>query len=129
MLYSTYFSVQPRTKGVRQDVGLAEKLASLLSLNPDDVRALLSYHSIQLPQIQNRTCGIESLFYRTMDGSCNNLKNPCWGKTDEPYQRWLPPSYANGNIALFLEDSKLLTLGNEFSLSKGIRISRLIYHI
>lgn len=34
--------------------------------------------------------------YRTMDGSCNNLQSPLWGKTNTQYARIMPPSYSDG---------------------------------
>ncbi|CAH0394955.1 unnamed protein product [Bemisia tabaci] len=34
--------------------------------------------------------------YRTIDGSCNNLKNPLWGTPNTQYARLLPSKYADG---------------------------------
>ncbi|KAL1428690.1 hypothetical protein MTO96_003035 [Rhipicephalus appendiculatus] len=34
--------------------------------------------------------------YRTHDGSCNNLRYPCWGRAGESYGRLLKPDYGNG---------------------------------
>ncbi|CAF0973676.1 unnamed protein product [Brachionus calyciflorus] len=34
--------------------------------------------------------------YRTFDGSCNNLNNGWWGKTETPYKRLLPSEYDDG---------------------------------
>lgn len=33
--------------------------------------------------------------YRTFDGSCNNEKNPWWGKSGSPFKRWTPPDYSD----------------------------------
>lgn len=34
--------------------------------------------------------------YRSIDGSCNNLKYPKWGSALSPFYRLLPPMYENG---------------------------------
>ena len=34
--------------------------------------------------------------YRTIDGSCNNLEHPIWGRSVSLFSRILPPSYSDG---------------------------------
>jgi len=41
-----------------------------------------------------------SLRYRSFDGTCNNLKEPNFGRTGTPYQRILLPEYAQGSLDL-----------------------------
>lgn len=51
--------------------------------------------------------------YRSMDGSCNNLKSPTWGMANTRYARILPPAYADGlNMP-----TKSIT-GNDLPLSR-----------
>lgn len=34
--------------------------------------------------------------YRTINGTCNNLRNPTWGVTTNTYRRILPSKYGDG---------------------------------
>ncbi|XP_062971898.1 thyroid peroxidase-like [Elgaria multicarinata webbii] len=34
--------------------------------------------------------------YRSIDGTCNNRKNPLWGAANTAYTRWLPADYEDG---------------------------------
>jgi len=34
--------------------------------------------------------------YRQIDGHCNNVQTPEWGANYSPFQRALPPDYADG---------------------------------
>ncbi|XP_023931566.1 peroxidasin-like, partial [Lingula anatina] len=38
--------------------------------------------------------------YRTINGSCNNLRNPGWGQSFKPMRRLLPANYGDGVSAL-----------------------------
>lgn len=44
--------------------------------------------------INAREC--DRSLYRTIDGTCNNVKNALWGSTYSPLQRAVPPDYADG---------------------------------
>ena len=56
---------------------------------------------------------IESAFcfphkYRTINGECNNVKNPTWGITGAAYLRILEPTYQDGEwSAVSLSGSNL----------------------
>ncbi|XP_021358723.1 thyroid peroxidase-like isoform X2 [Mizuhopecten yessoensis] len=41
------------------------------------------------------TCPSSETQYRTADGTCNNLANPCWGKSSSPQARLLPSKYGD----------------------------------
>ena len=59
----------------------------------------------QQPAAVNKTCWLASTdikcdpnsAYRTIDGSCNNLKHPTWGQSIRPMARLLSPLYEPGN--------------------------------
>ena len=47
----------------------------------------------------NKTIRCDTAFpYRTLDGSCNNLRNLWWGQAETPYKRLLEPDYADSII-------------------------------
>lgn len=40
--------------------------------------------------------------FRTMDGSCNNIRRSFWGKSRSQFQRAILPVYSDGNNAVLL---------------------------
>ncbi|XP_054709269.1 peroxidasin homolog pxn-1-like [Uloborus diversus] len=84
----------PRSAVVELNVN--QRLNVLQSLQPRDIEGFLSQQAVVIPPQQKLTCHQGTQYYRTFDGSCNNFYNPCWGKTEQPYRRWLQPAYANG---------------------------------
>jgi hypothetical protein len=48
--------------------------------------------------------------HRRFDGSCNNLQNPWWGKSEIPYKRYLPAEYSDGfqQPRMFAKSKKFL---------------------
>ena len=56
---------------------------------------------IQETMLSDMCPDIESAFcfphkYRTINGECNNVKNPTWGITGAAYLRILEPTYQDG---------------------------------
>uniref|UniRef100_T1J5V8 Peroxidase n=1 Tax=Strigamia maritima TaxID=126957 RepID=T1J5V8_STRMM len=51
--------------------------------------------SVLSRHVRQATCNQADRF-RTVDGSCNNLKNTLWGKSRTPYNRFLPAHYRDG---------------------------------
>lgn len=49
-------------------------------------------------------CGEKENYYRTIDGSCNNLWNPTWGQAKTTLQRILPPQYDDGACDVYLQN-------------------------
>ena len=49
----------------------------------------------------------DDIYYRSFDGSCNNLKYPLWGKANTAYSRLLIPDYADG---IYIYNDKLFKL-------------------
>lgn len=65
-----------------------------------NIRSIENLKNTQIPSqfcpfIQQKECDTNDL-YRSIDGSCNNLKLPLLGKSNTPYKRYLKPAYDDG---------------------------------
>ncbi|OTF77866.1 hypothetical protein BLA29_005922, partial [Euroglyphus maynei] len=79
---------------------LTRALGENLNLTPKQLRdglSSISMHGTPYEQYCLKTPECDEHYpYRTMDGSCNNLHNPLWGKSLTQYNRLLPPEYSDG---------------------------------
>lgn len=73
---------------------LSTKFTPLQARDPQ--AALKNFKAPQkfCPFKQQTTCNF-NFPYRTLDGSCNNMKNPWWGKSEAPFSRWLSADYSD----------------------------------
>jgi len=74
----------------------------LLNSNLTEAQLLSVYASYRVPDLYcpeknyNYFRCDDSYPYRSMDGSCNNLRIPWWGKKETPFKRLLPAKYDDG---------------------------------
>ncbi len=61
-------------------------------LTPEKLQELIEATGC-IPEIENPACPEETLKYRTIDGTCNNLGNPTNGAAETGFTRFLPPLY------------------------------------
>ena len=71
------------------------------SLSPSEVGSKMEGVPIKETMLSDMCPDIESAFcfphkYRTINGECNNVKNPTWGITGAAYLRILEPTYQDG---------------------------------
>jgi len=86
------------TNSIKGDNNLTDLQASIglrNNFNSDTSQAIKE----RCPWEPAPTCN-PNLQFRSFDGSCNNLKNPSFGRTGTPYQRILLPEYAPGSLDL-----------------------------
>lgn len=87
----------------------------------------LANHCPKIPRCQ------PNYKYRTIDGNCNNLRNPFWGKSLTQFTRLLPPQYADGinQFRMSVDGAPLpgpRELSNMASIYKIIFVFNLICH-
>ncbi|KAK0395007.1 hypothetical protein QR680_001059 [Steinernema hermaphroditum] len=74
-----------------------EDISSRVLLSIDDITRSVSTGCV--PQLQTADCQRSlcyHMYYRSFDGTCNNLNKPLLGAAFRPYLRHLPPEYDNG---------------------------------
>ena len=76
-------------------------LFARFSLDPSEVGRKMEGVPIEDTMLSDMCPDIESAFcfphkYRTINGECNNVKNPTWGITGAAYLRILQPTYQDG---------------------------------
>jgi len=80
---------------------VTKRLTIEFSLNPSEVGSKMEGVPIKDTMLSDMCPDIESAFcfphkYRTINGECNNVKNPTWGITGAAYLRILQPMYQDG---------------------------------
>ena len=83
------------------------KMHSTLDRNPMRVvpdtprdRVKMDLDTCPYPDEERRSRCRKSSPYRTIDGSCNNLKHPLWGRSMTPLTRFLDPDYCDSELTI-----------------------------
>ncbi|XP_046438483.1 peroxidase-like [Daphnia pulex] len=79
------------------------EIVKRFNIKPEDVERTLRQFNLK-DTILSGTCTADPVCdektirspYRTLDGSCNNIQRPSWGKSLTQFQRALPSAYADG---------------------------------
>jgi len=61
--------------------------------------------------------------YRTIDGSCNNLQRPLWGRSNTAFTRLVPPAYADG-----LDEPRVSVTGKELPGARVVSLAAATEH-
>ncbi|XP_077504345.1 salivary peroxidase/catechol oxidase-like [Amblyomma americanum] len=102
-LHAAFFGSKPIVQSLGRDglIGLeaTRELARRFNLDSTQGRDGLQRFNIQNTVIADACPKIPrcaSTKYRSADGLCNNLQNREWGKSLTAFERFMPPSYADG---------------------------------
>ncbi len=87
--------LQKTAEGIKEQKKLSDKEAGI-GLRMFDSDSSQSINRL-CPWTKLTRC-VRNAKYRTMDGTCNNLKNITYGQAGTPYQRILTPQYARKDI-------------------------------
>ncbi|KAK4008470.1 hypothetical protein OUZ56_013610 [Daphnia magna] len=90
-------------RGALTSIETTRELGKRFQLTPDEAGFGLTQFHLK-DTILSDTCYPEAMCdettihspFRTLDGSCNNIKHASWGKSRTQYQRILVPAYADG---------------------------------
>ncbi|CAN7992911.1 unnamed protein product, partial [Ixodes hexagonus] len=102
-LHAAFFGSKPIVQSLGRDglIGLeaTRELARRFNLDSTQGRDGLQRFNIQNTVISDACPPVPrcpSTKYRSPDGRCNNLANREWGKSLTAFERFMPPSYADG---------------------------------
>ncbi|XP_022248992.1 chorion peroxidase-like isoform X2 [Limulus polyphemus] len=124
-MHQAFFGTKDITQKLGRDgfVGLraSQELAKKFQLDATQGKDGLSSFSLQ-NTVVNSVCPVippcPSTKYRSIDGSCNNLQNPTWGKSFTAFVRLLRPQYADGlNEPRVASDGSPLPSAREVSVT------------
>ncbi|KAG7174694.1 Chorion peroxidase-like 11, partial [Homarus americanus] len=122
-----FFKTSPMAMSLARDAlvsdGAGSHLLHKLRLTPLQAGYGLQQISISDTVIANSCpapprCEEKDRFYRTIDGSCNNLQNPRWGQARTTFQRLRPPQYSDG-----LSSPRKSVTGRELPSARLVSVS------
>ncbi|XP_057375639.1 peroxidase-like [Daphnia carinata] len=102
-LFQTTTEAQRLSRGALIAIETTMELGKRFKLTPDQTAFGLSQFKLR-DTILSNTCPADPICdrktlrspFRTIDGSCNNIKNPSWGKSMTQFERATVPAYADG---------------------------------
>ncbi|XP_001603559.2 uncharacterized protein LOC100119851 [Nasonia vitripennis] len=85
---------------------LQQKLLTEYNITPNTFLEFLRHHGFRVTggkvcRGREKRCN-GSARYRSLEGSCNNFRNPSWGQSNTAFDRVLPARYSDGIHALAL---------------------------
>ncbi|XP_052710144.1 heme peroxidase 2-like [Crassostrea angulata] len=91
-------TVQSKSTRARNIGGILDRSGSGTASNKDILARIPLQQNImrqfkQFCPYQSKPTCVSTAKYRTADGSCNNLQNPLWGKSQTPFERFMFPFY------------------------------------
>ncbi|KAK4008306.1 hypothetical protein OUZ56_013450 [Daphnia magna] len=101
--FQTTTEAQRLSRGALIAIETTRELGKRFKLNPEQTAFGLSQFKLR-DTILSNTCPADPICdrktlrspFRTMDGSCNNIKHPSWGKSMTQFERATVPAYADG---------------------------------
>jgi len=104
------------TTGIKVSNRLLSAKLKTLAANPLEVLSKLNAPSKFCPFKKEIECSPE-FPYRSLDGSCNNIENPWWGKAGTPFRRWMSADYSD---EFKLNDPRVSIDGSELPNARAL---------
>ena len=103
-----------------RDIGMSDTMLKPMQgpYRPDSAELPVTSDYDFCPYPANIECPQNS-YYRTIDGSCNNVANPLIGRSMTPFRRLLRPSYSDG----LLSHCSLISVATDVNIHKLDQVS------